>query len=228
VIETRLSPTFAAEFKLAGAQDVGEFTGYASTFGGPPDSYGDVIVPGAFAESLRAHQAKGTMPALLWHHDVSEPIGKFAKITEDRIGLAVAGKVTTGARRGAEARALMQDGALGLSIGFRIKPNGAGYEGPQRILKALDLVEISVVSLPANHAARVTSIKSVGEIRRPDNIRDFEAALRDACGFSVREAKRIASAGWPALLRRDDASEELQEVGALLRRNLQTIHTLRN
>jgi HK97 family phage prohead protease len=228
VIETRLSPTFAAEFKLAGAQAAGEFTGYASTFNGPADSYGDVIVPGAFAATLKEHQAKGTVPALLWHHDASEPIGRFAKITEDRVGLAVSGKLTTGTRRGAEARELMRDGALGLSIGFRVRGNGSSYSGQERILRAIDLIEISVVSLPANPAAVVTGVKSMAGVVRPDNIRDFEAALRDACGFSVREAKRIASAGWPALLRRDDASDELREVEALLRRNLQTIHTLRN
>src|SRR3546814_6329952 len=48
--------------------DEGTFEGYASTFGGSPDSYGDVVLPGAFAESLVRHQREGTMPLLLWGH----------------------------------------------------------------------------------------------------------------------------------------------------------------
>ena len=202
MLETRLTPAF--EFKLARSEPAGTFRGYASTFGGPPDSFGDVIAPGAFTESLKART-----PALLWGHDPQEPIGKWQSIAEDRYGLSVEGKLTLATKRGSEAHALMRDGALGLSIGFRVKSGGAAYEGNQRVLKALDLVEISAVSMPANVAARVTSVKSFAAFQRPENIREFEAALRDACGFSVREAKRIASAGWPALMRRDDAGEQI-------------------
>lgn len=35
---------------VKGTEEDGTFEGYASTFGGAPDSYGDVIAPGAFAE----------------------------------------------------------------------------------------------------------------------------------------------------------------------------------
>jgi hypothetical protein len=126
----------------------------------------------------------------------------------------VDGKLTLATRRGAETYALMKDGALGLSIGFRVNPGGAVYEGSVRILKSLQLFEVSAVALPANPAARVTGVKSSASIMRPGNIREFEAALHDACGFSVREAKRMASAGWAALQRKDD-SEEVQEIAAL-------------
>ena len=129
-------------------------------------------------------------------------------------GLAVEGKLTIGTKRGAEAYALMNDEALALSIGYRIQPNGAEYQGSTRILKGVDLFEISAVALPANPAARVTSVK----LLKPLNIRDFEAALRDACGLSVREAKRVASVGWPVLQRRDDASDELRIIADLFNR----------
>ena len=213
MIENRLSPTY--EFKLSGAEASGTFSGYASTFGGAPDSYGDIIAPGAFTASLLRHATSKTAPALLWAHEPSEPIGRWLTLKEDQHGLAVTGKLTLATRRGAEAHALMKDGALGLSIGFRIAADGIGYQGPSRILKSVDLLEISTVSIPANTGARVTAVKSAGIIR-PENVREFEAALRDACGFSVREAKRIASAGWPAFMRRDDASDELKEIAAML------------
>ncbi len=213
MIETRLSPAF--EFKFAGGDAAGSFSGYASTFNGPVDAYGDLISAGSFKDSLAAHKAAGTVPAMLFSHMTAEPIGRWTSIKEDPHGLHVEGKLTLGTQRGQEVRALMQDDALGLSIGFRINPGGVDYQGQNRILKSLDLVEISAVSIPANPAAKVTGVKSAAGLR-PDNIRDFEAALRDTCGFSHREAKRIASAGWTALLRRDDASDELQEIAALL------------
>lgn len=227
MIENRLTPALTVELKLAGAESPGQFQGYASTFGNV-DSYGDTIAPGAFAATLAEHKANGSTPALLWAHDPNEPIGRWLSLAEDRAGLAVEGRLTIGTRRGSEARALMIDDALGLSIGFRVRPNGAAYEGGRRLLKAVDLIEISAVALPANPEARVTGVKSMAGVARPENIRDFEAALRDALGFSQREAKRIASAGWPALLRRDDACGELLEVAAILRKNISLLTDTRN
>jgi HK97 family phage prohead protease len=212
MIENRLSPLY--EFKLAGSDTTGFFTGYASTFGGAPDSYGDVVARGAFLSSLANHSTKGSLPAMLWAHQSDEPIGRWISLKEDDHGLAVEGKLTIGTKRGAEAYALMNDEALALSIGYRIQPNGAEYQGSTRILKGVDLFEISAVALPANPAARVTSVK----LLKPLNIRDFEAALRDACGLSVREAKRVASVGWPVLQRRDDASDELRIIADLFNR----------
>ena len=54
--------------------DAGTISGYASVFGPPADRHGDVIAPGAFAESL----ASGDKPLMLWSHDLSEPIGVSA------------------------------------------------------------------------------------------------------------------------------------------------------
>ena len=74
--DTRL--TFPLEAKAEGA--AGIVSGYASTFGGMPDSYGDVIAVGAFADSLKQHKAANTRPALLWSHDQSSPIGKLLDV----------------------------------------------------------------------------------------------------------------------------------------------------
>ena len=151
----------------------------------------------------------GELPVFDGMDDLNALIGALV----DGHGLAVEGKLTIGTKRGAEAYALMNDGALGLSVGFRVQPDGARYQGSTRILKGVDLLEISTVAMPANSFARVTGVKSA--LSKPVNIREFEAALRDACGLSVREAKRVASAGWPALQHRDDASDELKNIAAL-------------
>ena len=208
----RLSP--ALLLKASSVASTGVFTGFAATFLGAPDSYGDIIAPGAFAESLADHAKSGTMPAMFWSHDQSEPIGRWTDLKETSAGLEVAGKLTLETKRGAEAYALMKDGALGLSIGYGIPSGGAVYQDDHtRMLKKIKLWEISPVALPANPAAKITSVKS---IIRPDNIRDLETRLRDDLGFSSREAKAIASRGWSALAA-EQKDDELQQVAALLK-----------
>lgn len=168
----RLSPAYA--FKLARIEEAGSFAGYASTFGGPPDGYGDVIAPGAFARALARHEAAGSRPAMLWQHDTRAPIGRWTRLTEDARGLKVEGRLTLEVQRAREAYALLRDGALGgLSIGFRTRRSEAGAHGG-RLLTELDLIEISLVTLPANAAARVAAVKT-GE--GPDDESNELAAL---------------------------------------------------
>jgi uncharacterized protein len=203
VTDQRLSP--ALQVKFSSVDSAGAFSGYASTFGGKPDSYGDVIAPGAFAKSLVEHKDANTAPALLWAHDPGEVIGRWLDIREDAKGLKVEGKLTMETQRGAEAHALMKDGALGLSIGFMVAPGGARYDDKKRLrtLTEIKLFEVSAVAMPANPAARITSVKS---------IREFEAAAQDALGLTPRQAKALAAGGYSALMRRDDRSEELGQL----------------
>jgi len=178
----RLTP--ALEIKRASIDDAGEFTGYASTFGGPPDAYGDIIAPGAFTKSLKQHQTAKTAPALLWAHDQAQPIGVWHELSEDGSGLRVTGKLTLEVDKAREAHALMKSGALGLSIGFRVPEGGQVLADGFRELREIDLHEISTVALPANRKAKIAEVKS---------IRDFEAALRDELGYSSRQAKKLAA-----------------------------------
>lgn len=140
--------------------EAGLLSGYASIFDGEPDSYGDVIARGAFAASLRQYKAAGAAPLLLWQHDPSEPIGVWLELREDQTGLFVSGRLVLDTRRGQEAYALLKAGALnGLSIGYRAKSHER-RPGGGRLLKEIDLIEISLVSIPAASAARITSVKS--------------------------------------------------------------------
>jgi hypothetical protein len=203
----RLSPVY--KFSRKALDSTGKFSGYASTFGGEPDAYGDVIAAGAFSESLSEHKANETRPALLWAHRIDEPIGVFTELKEDAKGLSVTGKLSLGGERARAAHSLMQDDALALSIGFRTRDADYNQDGV-RILKAIDLVEISAVALPANRNARITQVKSIQDIRA------YEAELRDALGFSVRDARKLASGGWPALSK-GDPSEEIKAACSLIR-----------
>lgn len=195
--ENRLSPLF--EFKATDHDATGQFQGLAATFGGPPDAYGDIIVPGAFSTTMQEHKQAGSLPALLWAHDQHEPIGRFLEMKETSEGLAVTGKLTLGTRRGREAYALMQDDALGLSIGYNVPPGGADeQQSGIRLLKRVTLFEVSAVAMPANRLARITAVKCA-----PQTPREYEALLRDVAGFSSRQAKALTARGWSGIHERD-------------------------
>jgi HK97 family phage prohead protease len=204
---------FAAPLELKFSDAVGELSGYASTFGNR-DLQGDVVAPGAFAETLAAHRADGTMPAMLWAHDSAEPVGTWTELAVDAKGLAVTGRFTMGARRGAEARALAKDGALALSIGYRTVD--ARFVDGARLLTAVDLMEISLVAMPANPMARITAVKNAAGAA--DEIRDavgFERFLKKS-GFSNVLARRLA-AGWNDAVGRPGDDEAMAAITAALK-----------
>jgi HK97 family phage prohead protease len=167
--------------------DAGAFTGYASVFG-EPDSFGDTIKPGAFRKSLREHVARKTKPGLFWMHDPREVIGVWTDLAEDERGLKVAGQLVLETARGSESHALLKAGALnGLSIGFRARSAERGPNGG-RILTDIDLVEISLVSLPAASKARVTNVKTLGAAGLPSAVA-FVKACRNAARSLNQKAK---------------------------------------
>lgn len=211
--------TAPLHFKFAADEVSGSFSGYASTFGGEPDAHGDVVVPGAFQTSLAKHAAAGTRPALLWQHDQSSPVGVCKAFNEDSNGLLLNGLLTLDVPQAKAAHALAKDGALALSIGYTIPPGGAELVNGVRLLKAVDLLEVSLVGIAANPNARIISIKSAFDPNNP-NPRDFERAARDALGLSAREAKRLMSSGWSGLVRDEQAddSAELAHIAAKLQR----------
>lgn len=201
--DRRLSQAF--EIKRASIDDAGTFDGYASVYGGV-DSYGDTIAVNAYAASLEGHKAAGTVPAMLFSHDPAQPIGRWLDMREDAHGLRVKGKLTLATTKGAEALALMKDGALGLSIGYQVKDWEPGTKPGTRVLKSVDLFEVSLVAMAADRNARILNVKSF------QTIRDFETAARDVLGLTPREAKRLAAGGYASLVRRDDHSAELAEL----------------
>jgi len=190
--------SYVLQLKAVGED--GTIEGYGSVFG-VRDSYDDVIAPGAYAESLKAHKAEGTMPAMLWQHDASVPIGVWLEMVEDAKGLRIKGRLALDTVKGAEAYALLKMGALnGLSIGFVSKQWSYDRETDVRTLLEVELWEVSLVTFPSNEAARITGVKAA-DVAGIKTIRQAEQALRDA-GFSadaakafLAEVKRIALDG---------------------------------
>jgi HK97 family phage prohead protease len=212
------------EVKLAA--DAMTFSGYGAVFGNV-DSYGDVIQPGAFADTLAASQKSGDWPAMLMQHggygmgaDDMTPVGIWTEMAEDSIGLRVAGKLADTAR-GQDAYKLLKmeprPAIKGLSIGYMVKAYEARTrpEEPRRKLTKLDLFEVSLVTFPANPKAQISSVKSSGGL----TIRDAEDALREA-GFSRTEAKAIVARGFKTIDQREAGGNDTE---AALSRLLSTL-----
>jgi len=182
-----------ASLKMDG--DAGRFSGYASVFGGV-DTYGDTIVRGAFASTLRAHGA----PKMFFNHEWTMPIGKWIVAKEDDKGLYVEGEFTPELPLAANVRAAMKHGTLdGLSIGGYLKRGDyEETEGGRIVRKWSHLMEVSPVVFPADAAARVDtgSVKAadyLAAIEAIESIRDIESFLRDAGGLSKGAAVALVA-----------------------------------
>jgi uncharacterized protein len=126
--------------------------GYASLFG-VPDLAGDIVERGAFADTLKALPAPDIR--MLFQHDPDRPIGHWMKASEDSQGLWMQGRIDPSHPDARSVLRLIQAGtADGLSIGFRaldaVPRNSGG-----RILKTIDLREVSVVTFPMLPRARL-------------------------------------------------------------------------
>lgn len=180
----------AFRFHADGVKDDGSFKGYGSVFGGEPNAYNELVAPGAFAESLAAHKAAGTMPAMLWQHDSYKPVGVYTRVVEDEHGLKVEGDLALNTQIGREAHELLKMGALnGLSIGFNPKKHEVDADSGIVTLTEIDLWEISIVTFPANKTARITDVRCDDEII---DLKSAERLLREA-GLSKRQATAIVA-----------------------------------
>jgi HK97 family phage prohead protease len=190
----------------------GAFSGYASMFGNK-DLGGDIIVgPQPFKEIVRTRDEK---VLVLYAHDSNGytpsaglPIGK-ADIEQNEKGLAFDGQLVMADPFVKERlHPHMKEGTLdGMSIGYDVLPGGYEYtyQGGEevRLLRAMKLWEISVVTFGMNPEARIEQVKH--RAKNVTNIREYEDLLRDVGGFSAKQAKRLASGGWAALSdHRDD------------------------
>jgi HK97 family phage prohead protease len=146
--------------------------GYGSTFG-KVDSYGDIVAPGAFTKTINdAKSGEKSWPAMLLQHgddtvDGRMPVGVWLDMSQDSKGLRLSGKLAP-TKRGKDVYNLLRmaprPALNGLSIGYRVRESENHKSGPaRRTIKAADLVEISLVTFPANRLATVTSVKTYVE-----------------------------------------------------------------
>jgi HK97 family phage prohead protease len=194
---------FSCDLKANG--ETGTFEGYGSVFS-ITDRGGDIVAPGAFADTLAAAKTAGRLPALLWQHRQAEPIGVYTSMEEDSIGLKVAGKLALKTARGAEAYELMKMGAItGLSIGYKVRDDSWDRVTGVRTIKKADLFELSLVTIPMNDASRVSAVKTIEEL---DSLSEIERHLRDACGMSKSEATAMVSRVKSVISRSDSGDRD--------------------
>ncbi|WP_375319329.1 phage major capsid protein [Candidatus Tisiphia endosymbiont of Oplodontha viridula] len=126
-------------------------SGYASVYN-ISDQQNDLIAKGAFAS------ADHSSIKFLWQHDWQQPIGVIKSLTEDDYGLKVEAIINNKIEKGKEAIELVRQGAVdSLSIGFNIKQ--ANYNNlNQRIITEAELIEVSIVTFPANYHAKISHI----------------------------------------------------------------------
>ena len=194
----------------------GSFEGYASLFHREDMSH-DIVLPGAFAESLAARGASGIK--MLFQHDANQPIGVWTTLHEDARGLFVQGRLTSEVAKAREVHALMRAGALdGLSIGFRTVKGRRDRASGVRRLHKIDLWEISIVTFPLLAEARIATVKAGTFARTQPTQREFERWLTRDAGLTRNEARAVMSAGFDGLKALRDAGSGMSEEARLASR----------
>ncbi|TPJ56749.1 HK97 family phage prohead protease, partial [Mesorhizobium sp. B2-6-7] len=174
------------EFKAAfTADDTGLVEGKAWDFASE-DRTGDMISPAAFAGAI------GKSLPMLFAHDQAQAVGVWDSIAVDKDGLKVRGKLLVAdVARAKEVRALLQAKAVtGLSVGFMTK-KAAPRKGGGRTISDLDLVEVSLVAVPAHDQARITNVKEFPLTTENTNPNTDLAAIETK--LAAAEAKATAA-----------------------------------
>lgn len=127
------------------------FAGYAAIFD-LADGARDIIRPGAFAASLAART--DPLP-LFWQHRPEMRIGTVEKVSEDARGLRVIARIDN--PQGRAAAMLWARQVTGLSFGYRAR--AFRHSGEGRSLEAIDIFEVSLVTHPLQHGARVHLVR---------------------------------------------------------------------
>lgn len=149
----------ATGFKVA-PEGNGTIAGYGSVFGNV-DSYNDAVMPGAYAGTLDKFLKSGFIAV---GHDWSvSPVAYPVEAYEDDHGLFLRAEFHStpeaqSARRVVSER-MAAGKSVGLSIGYTVG-DATFREDGVRELRAVDLYEVSIVTVPANREAVVTGAKS--------------------------------------------------------------------
>jgi len=182
------------------------FAGLGSVFGNT-DLGGDIVMPGAFAESLKERR-----PKMLMHHGFGAsgmtPVGSWTAVKETDDGLDMKGELfleTEDTRLA--ARAIRAGEMDGLSIGFI--PTAIKWDDDEpetRFIERVELMEVSIVTFPMNPEATITAVKARAAEGRI-TAKELERILRDV-GFSRTDAKAIVGRGLSAVQQRDVAESD--------------------
>lgn len=138
-----INSAFTKELPTAGETIESIFIeGYASTI--DVDRSGDVVASGVWEKGIQNYLKN---PIILAQHDHDDPIGRMTEHKLDSKGLWIKARISAAA----EVFNLIKDEVLtAFSIGFRILDAEYNAAAEVFVIKELELIEISVVSVPCN------------------------------------------------------------------------------
>jgi HK97 family phage prohead protease/HK97 family phage major capsid protein len=130
--------------------------GYANTT--TKDRAGDIVTAEAWAKGIENFRKN---PVMLYQHKHDCPIGRIEKITVDKKGIYVEGAVSEAAEKTLGVQTLIRDGALkSFSVGFRVKDGKYLRDSDSMLITDVELLEVSVVSVPCNQDSLFSVRKS--------------------------------------------------------------------
>ena len=193
---------FEFEIKDVHDEEKGIIEGHGSIFG-LKDFHNEIVDKGAFKKSLRKRN-----PAMLLQHDGRDVLGLWTVAKEDETGLFLRGQLNMNVQKSRDTFFLAKQGALtGLSIGFFTVTDK--LVDNVRHITEVNLLEVSLVTFPANELAKVSGVKS----DFPSTEREFEKALREKMGYGREQSKVITSKGFKGFqaMQRDADSLDLEQ-----------------
>lgn len=199
-------------FELKAAEDgSGIVEGYASTWTTTPDSYGDIVIKGAFKETLEKRAKTGHPFPLCFNHDLDQIIGAVKSIEEDDFGLKITASFLN-SPLAQEKRELVKEGIVWqFSFAYNILESEPPTSEEKKAgilqkLTKLDLFEVSLVPIPANQTAIVTEIKGEAPETKDGAPEEEKAGRRN----SARDEQLIRDAisALSALLDNADANND--------------------
>lgn len=147
------------------ANEAGSISGFFSTYDKEPDSYGDIIDPGAFTETIKKREESGHPFPLCWNHDFSAVIGAVDSVKDTEKGPFIEAHFLD-TQLAQDVRKMLQSGAVyQFSFAYDVLGNRAPTQeeqekGVTNVLTKVDVFEISVVTVPANQNAVATEVKA--------------------------------------------------------------------
>lgn len=143
----------------------GQFSAYASVFGNR-DTYGDVVVKGAFTADLARWAESGLPIPLLFGHNMSDPdfnIGHVVEAIEDDHGLLVNAQLDLDNPKAAQVYRMLKGGRVNqMSFAYDVLESGNAELDGETVneLRRLKLYEVSVVTIGANQETEVLAVKA--------------------------------------------------------------------
>ena len=193
-------------FNLKADAETGMIAGYFSTYDRVPDSYGDIIEPGAFTETIKKREESGHPFPLCWNHDFSAVIGAVDSIKDTEKGPYIEAHFLD-TQLAQDVRKMVQSGAVyQFSFAYDVLDSHAPTaeekaDGIENVLTKLEVFEISVVTVPANQNAVATEVKSGKRNSKADedvireNIRELADSVDDLNALAQALTNRIESLG---------------------------------